>query len=257
MNRFHQGVGVPLQDLRLPQAGVVRASMKNHSSGVSFIKLKLELPCVTPHHGRVMMLQVSLWKRPLMTCGQVSSDVWSASNPPDMSMYRVERSTTINKVDVPYCKCLHGSNSLEGFHKVHHFAARPFQVYLISGIAQWNADRSSDAVFGGKGRRHRIYSATLNDCLNTRCQKLLGETEELLGLEYLFSQSTGESGPFSLQDIIDDNPKEEVVQPGHPDKSEDDEVYHSDVEMRDGVLDVALSRITFTADDLHCKPTGI
>ncbi|XP_047674028.1 uncharacterized protein LOC113654739 [Tachysurus fulvidraco] len=67
-----------------------------------------------------------------------------------------------------------------------HCAALPFQVYLISDIAQWNADRSSDAVFGGKGRHHRIYSATLIDCLNTRCQKLFGETEELLGLEYLF-----------------------------------------------------------------------
>lgn len=35
-----------------------------------------------------------------------------------MSMYRVARSTSINGVDVPYYKCLRGSNSLEGFHKV-------------------------------------------------------------------------------------------------------------------------------------------
>ena len=38
-------------------------------------------------------------------------------DPPDMSMYRVARTTTINNVDVPYYKCLRGSNSLEGFHK--------------------------------------------------------------------------------------------------------------------------------------------
>ncbi|XP_044022227.1 uncharacterized protein LOC122861614 [Siniperca chuatsi] len=36
---------------------------------------------------------------------------------PDMNMYKVARTTTINHVDVPYCKCLHGSNNLEGFHK--------------------------------------------------------------------------------------------------------------------------------------------
>ncbi|XP_034051562.1 uncharacterized protein LOC117532359 isoform X2 [Gymnodraco acuticeps] len=98
-----------------------------------------------------------------------------------------------------------------------HCAARPYQVYLISGIARWNCDRSSDAVFGGKGRHHRTYSAPLIHRLNTRCQQLFGETveenfrapaevdsNELLGLEYLFSQSTGESGPFSLEDIIYD-----------------------------------------------------
>lgn len=39
-------------------------------------------------------------------------------DPPDTSMYRVARVTTINDVDVPYYKCLRGSNSLEGFHKV-------------------------------------------------------------------------------------------------------------------------------------------
>ncbi|GAA6073338.1 uncharacterized protein LOC114829731 [Tachysurus ichikawai] len=150
-------------------------------------------------------------------------------------------STTINDVDVPYYKCLRGSNSLEGFHKSlpnmipgPHCAARPFQVYLISGIARWKVDRSSDAVFGGKGRHHRVYSAPLIDRLNTRCQQLFGETveenfrapadvnsEDLLRLEYLFSQSTGVSGP--LQDIVNDGP--------------------------DGVLDVAPSRITLTAED--------
>ncbi|KAK1889506.1 Protein PRR14L [Dissostichus eleginoides] len=59
--------------------------------------------------------------------------------------------TTINNVDLPYYKSLRGSNSLEGFHKSlphmipgPHCAARPYQVYLISGIARWNGDRSLD-----------------------------------------------------------------------------------------------------------------
>ncbi|XP_034053846.1 uncharacterized protein LOC117533919 [Gymnodraco acuticeps] len=139
-------------------------------------------------------------------------------DPPGMIMYRVARTTTINGVDLPYYKTLHGSNSLEGFHKSlphmipgPHCAARLYQVYLISGIARWNCDRSSDAVFGGKGRRHRTYSAPLIHRLNTRCQQLFGETveenlrapaevdsHELLGLESLFSQSmvNPNLGPF-------------------------------------------------------------
>ncbi|KAK3536064.1 hypothetical protein QTP70_026481, partial [Hemibagrus guttatus] len=161
---------------------------------------------------------------------QAINEVWAGQqrhleciqDPPDMNMYRVARSTTINNVDVPYYKCLRGSNSLEGFHKAlpNMIPGTQLQsVYLISSIARWNADRISDAVFGGKGRHHRVYSAPLIDHLNTRCQQLFGETvednfrapadvpsQELLGLEYLLSQSTGESGPFSLQDIVNDGP---------------------------------------------------
>ncbi|XP_076841988.1 uncharacterized protein LOC143486080 [Brachyhypopomus gauderio] len=215
---------------------------------------------------------VSLFKTP-----EAIDEMWAAQqrhleciqDPPDMYMYRVARTTTIHGVDVPYYKCLRGSNSLEGFHKAlpnmipgPHCAARPYQVYLISGIARWNSDRSSDAVFGGKGRHHRTYSAPLIHRLNTRCQQLFDETveenfrapadipsNELLGLEYLFSQSTGES--FSLQDIIDDGPssEEEVVQPGQPDPDEHDEAYQSDTEARGDVLDAVLPHITLTSDE--------
>ncbi|XP_039453959.1 uncharacterized protein LOC116324518 [Oreochromis aureus] len=192
-------------------------------------------------------------------------------DPPDMSMYRVAHTTTINNVDVPYYKCLCGSNSLEGFHKLlpnmipgPHCAARPYQLYLISGIARWNSDRSSDAVFVGKGWHHRIYSAPLIDRLNTRCQQLFGEpvevnfrgpadltSNELLGLEYLFSQSTGESGTFSLEGIVSDGPgpEEEVVQPGQPKPDDRDEAYQSDEEARDTVLDTVLPHITLTNDE--------
>ena len=118
-------------------------------------------------------------------------------------------------------------------------------------------------MFGGKGRQHRTYSAPLIDRLNTRCQKLFGETveenfrapadihsNELLGLEYLFSQSTGES--LSLQDIINDGPgpEEEVVQPGQPDPDpEADEAYQSDGESRDDVLCAIQPHIKLTSDE--------
>ncbi|KAK1888878.1 Non-toxic nonhemagglutinin type D [Dissostichus eleginoides] len=196
--------------------------------------------------------EVSLFKTPgaidEMWVGQ-QRHLECIQDPPGMNMYRVARTTTINSVDLPHYKSLRGSNSLEGFHKSlphmipgPHCAARPYQVYLISGIARWNCDRSSDVVFGGKGRRHRTYSAPLIHRLNTRCQQLFGETveenfrapaevdsNELLGLEYLFSES--ESGPFSLEDIIHDGPgpDEEVVQPGQPTPDpEADEAYQSD-----------------------------
>lgn len=98
-----------------------------------------------------------------------------------MAMYRVARTTTINGVDLPYYKGLRGSNSLEGYHKSlpqmipgPHCAAKPYQVYLISGIVRWNSDRSSDGVFGGRGRHHRVYSAPLIDRLKSLCQLLFG-----------------------------------------------------------------------------------
>ncbi|XP_048885476.1 uncharacterized protein LOC125751053 [Brienomyrus brachyistius] len=214
---------------------------------------------------------VSLFKTP-----EAIDEIWAEQqrhleciqDPPDMSMYRVACNTTINNVDVPYYKCLRGS-SLGGFHKAlphmipgPHCAARPYQVYLLSGIARWNSDRSSDAVFGGRGRRHRTFSGPLIDRLDARCQQLFGETvaenfrtpadvpsDELLGLEYQFSQRTGESGTLFLSGIVDDGPgpeEEEVVQPGQPDP---DEACQSDGEAQDDVPDALLSHITLTRDE--------
>ncbi|KAL7886803.1 hypothetical protein AOLI_G00045240 [Acnodon oligacanthus] len=213
---------------------------------------------------------VSLFKTP-----EAIDEMWAAQqrhveciqDSPDMNMYRVASTTTIKNMDVPYYKCLRGNNSLEGFHKALpnmipgiHSAAWPYQVYMISGIARWNSDQTLDAVFGGKGRHHRIHSAPLIDRLNTRCRQLFGETveenfrapadvpcNELLGLEYLFGQSTGES--FSLQVIVNDGPVEEVVHPGQPDPGEADEAYHSDVEAHGDALDADLPHITLTSDE--------
>ncbi|MCJ8734348.1 hypothetical protein PDJAM_G00234210 [Pangasius djambal] len=170
-----------------------------------------------------------------------------------MNMYRVARTTNINGVDVPYNKCLRGSNSLEGFHKAlpnmipgPHCAAHTYQVYLINGIARRNSDRSSDAVYGGKGRHHKIYSAPLIKRLNTQCRQLFGEaveenfhapadvtSNELLGLEYLFNQST----------------EEKVGQPGQPDPDEDDETYQSDTEATDDMVASVPAHINLTTDE--------
>ncbi|KAK2155328.1 hypothetical protein LSH36_242g00013 [Paralvinella palmiformis] len=58
-----------------------------------------------------------------------------------------------------------------------HIAAKPFQIYLLSGLARWNADRHAAAVFGCKGRKNRIYSSSLIHHLNKRCRALFGEEE--------------------------------------------------------------------------------
>lgn len=75
-------------------------------------------------------------------------------------------------------------------------------------------------------------------------------TNELLGLEYLFSQSTGESVPFSLSNLQNDGPgpEEEVLLPGQSDP-EEDEAYVSDAEAGDDVLAAVLPHITLTSDE--------
>ena len=104
-------------------------------------------------------------------------------------------------------------------------------------------------MFGGKGWRQHLFGETVEE--NFRAPADV-PSNELLGLEYLFSQSTGESGPFSLEDIVSDGPgpEEEVIQPGQPDPDpEADEAYQSDVEAHDDVLDAAPRHITLTSDE--------
>ncbi|KAK6309826.1 hypothetical protein J4Q44_G00197070 [Coregonus suidteri] len=158
---------------------------------------------------------VSLFKTP-----EAIDEMWAGQqrhleciqDPPDMNMYRVARTTTINNVDLPYYKCLRGSNSLEGFHKA---LPNMIPVALHGGTLTGAGMPCLVAKDGTTGP----IRAPLIDRLNARCQQLFGETveenfrapadvssNELLGLEYLFSQSTGESGPFSLQDIVNDGP---------------------------------------------------
>lgn len=99
-------------------------------------------------------------------------------------------------------------------------------------------------MFGGTEHTQRLY---------TQCQQLFGQIVEenfhtpanmtldkLLCLEYLFSQSTGESGPFYLSDISKDgpSPEEEVIQPGQ-----------SDPEVDNNIVLAIPAHITHTTDD--------
>ncbi|XP_073767304.1 uncharacterized protein si:ch211-243p7.3 isoform X2 [Danio rerio] len=145
-----------------------------------------------------------------------------------------------------------------------HCAAHPFHVHLISRIARWNSEQSPHTVFGVKHQTHRSYSGPLIERLNTRCQQLFGEnveenihvpaavtSNERLGLDYLFSQSTGESGGFTLTDLSKyaPSPEEEVIEPGQADPEEDDEAYQSDPEADQDVVTVAPAHLTLTTNE--------
>ncbi|GAA6108197.1 uncharacterized protein LOC116324518 [Tachysurus ichikawai] len=79
---------------------------------ISLVTEKLKGPIGLDKNG------VSLFKTPAAI-----DEVWASQqrhleriqDPPNTIMYRVARSTTINDVDVPYYKCLRGSNSLRDF----------------------------------------------------------------------------------------------------------------------------------------------
>lgn len=129
-------------------------------------------------------------------------------DPPGFNMYIHVKSITRNGITLPYYNTMRGTTQLEGFHRFlpdipgPRCAAVPFQVYPLSGIARWNADREAQSVKGQKGRKNKVYSSSLISRLNERCMRLFGEKEEenfcppvpageeMIGLEYLFSQSS-------------------------------------------------------------------
>ncbi|ESO87510.1 hypothetical protein LOTGIDRAFT_166390 [Lottia gigantea] len=155
---------------------------------------------------------------PLFKSDEAIDEVWDnqqkhiecLQDPAGLSFYTVLKYIKLNGIDIPHYRCSRGNNSLEGFHS-HlldmvpsvHCNIQSLQIYLLGGIARWNADRDSENVKGGHGRRHRAYSPTLIHRLNTRCTELFGEEEieeinfrplvppgtELLGVEYLLKQS--------------------------------------------------------------------
>ncbi|XP_010784354.1 uncharacterized protein [Notothenia coriiceps] len=165
-------------------------------------------------------------------------------DPPGMNMYRVAHTTTINGVDLPYY------NSLEGFHK-----SLPHMIPVASdGGTATGAPTQCLVARDGVTRHNRhpppqqLFGETVEENFQAPAEV---DSHELLGLEYLFSQSTGESGsgPFTLKDIIHNGPgpNEEVVQPRQPTPDpEADEANQSD---GDNVLDAILPHITLITDE--------
>uniref|UniRef100_A0AAV2MP77 DUF6729 domain-containing protein n=1 Tax=Knipowitschia caucasica TaxID=637954 RepID=A0AAV2MP77_KNICA len=132
-----------------------------------------------------------------------------------------QKTGTLKKggVELRCYRCARGSTSLESFHlHLNRFipgtsaSDAHFQAYLLEGLMRWNQDRMDEAV-GGKTDL-RTYSSAEREAMDRLSRKVLktsldehyqppgAYTGELLGMEYLYSQS-GKS--LSVMD----NPEEE------------------------------------------------
>ncbi|XP_057709694.1 uncharacterized protein LOC130927717 isoform X2 [Corythoichthys intestinalis] len=170
-------------------------------------------------------------------------------DPPGRDMYTVVGYAIRNGVRLPRYRCVRSSNSLEGFHAFipgmipgPHCGAVPFQVYLLSGIARWNADREACNIKGQKGRVHRLYSTPLIHRINKRCQEFFHRIEEVnhrlpvpthderLGLEYLLAQSTDE---FNVREHYSKASATILATEDHDDESEEEEKKEEAIEEDD------------------------
>nr|XP_055075103.1 uncharacterized protein LOC129454565 [Misgurnus anguillicaudatus] len=129
---------------------------------------------------------------------------------------------TLKKGSVELCcyRCARGSTSLESFHlHLNHFipgtsaSDSHFQAYLLEGLMRWNDDRMEDAIKGASSIR--TYGSAMKEAVDKLSRTVFGKpwderyrppgayTGELLGMEYLYSQ-TGKTLTPVLQ-----NPEEE------------------------------------------------
>nr|XP_043909248.1 uncharacterized protein LOC122786817 [Solea senegalensis] len=143
-------------------------------------------------------------------------EIWSAQrrhldciqDPEGVELYTKTGELTKGGVRLPAYRCARGSTSLESFN-LHQCRFIPgtsasdvhFQVHLLEGLVRWNEDRGRAAVEGGQGAALRCYSAQLQHAFNQLAQEVKGlkpvddytqpraYTGELLGVEYLYSQS--------------------------------------------------------------------
>ncbi|KAE8277250.1 hypothetical protein D5F01_LYC24890 [Larimichthys crocea] len=95
-----------------------------------------------------------------------------------------------------------------------------FQAYLLEGLMRWNDDRMEDAVKGAPSIRS--YGSALREAVDQLSQKVLGRcwderyrtpgayTGELLGMEYLYSQTGKELTPVLQNPEEEDRLVEEV-----------------------------------------------
>ncbi|XDV25488.1 hypothetical protein PO909_029404 [Leuciscus waleckii] len=119
-----------------------------------------------------------------------------------------QKTDTVKKggVELSCYRCARGSTSLESFHlHLNRFIPRTsasdahFQAYLLEGLMRWNQDRMDEAVRGKTDLR--TYSSAEREAMDRLSRKVLkmslderykppgAYTGELLGMEYLYSQS--------------------------------------------------------------------
>ncbi|KAK0132914.1 hypothetical protein N1851_031722 [Merluccius polli] len=173
-------------------------------------------------------------------------EIWSTQrrhldclqDPAGVELYVKTGELTKGGVRLPVYRCGRGSTSLESFHlHLCRFIPGPsasdvhFQVYLLEGLVRWNENRGRAAVEGGERSALRCYSAQLQHSFDQLTQELLGltlvdtytspreYTGELIGVEYLFSQT----GAVLQQELSDPDAEEEAGGEGSDEGFEEEE----------------------------------
>ncbi|RUS90903.1 hypothetical protein EGW08_001300, partial [Elysia chlorotica] len=141
------------------------------------------------------------------TWAQQRAHVACIQDPPGLSLYTKVGSKSLGGMDLPVYRCARGSTSLESFHlHLNRFipgesaSSHAFQAYLLEGLVRWNDDRHPAAVYSNTDKKsHNFHSqgALVQYAARARADpgvdlaRPAQYTGELIGVEYLFSQ-TGE-----------------------------------------------------------------
>ncbi|XP_014676113.1 PREDICTED: uncharacterized protein LOC106816071 [Priapulus caudatus] len=154
-------------------------------------------------------------------------------DPPTIPLYVAMKPVTLNGVRLTKFRCHRGSNVLEGLHShllhavpSHRCAIIPFQVYLLSFAVQWNSRMEKLKVVEKKGKTTTTTDPRQIQRMNHHAEILFGknhlyepnfvapmqppaeaEEEELLGVEYVYSQSS--KSAFSSKEYYIDKAEEE------------------------------------------------
>ncbi|XP_068566861.1 uncharacterized protein [Cebidichthys violaceus] len=157
-------------------------------------------------------------------------------DPPGLQLYTRTGQLTRGGVSLPVYRCSRGSTSLDSFHlHLNRFipgtsaSAVNFQLYLLEGMTRWNEDHRRASVEGGGSQDldtiNQLAQSLYGRRLVDSCTRIREYTGELIGVNYLFSQ-TGRV----LQELPDDPdvPEEEAEE----EEEDDDEDF---VEQEEGV----------------------
>ena len=161
-------------------------------------------------------------------------------DPPNIALYNKVGILRKGGIPLPVYRCARGSTSLESFHlHVNRFipgtCARDvyFQGYLLDGLVRWNENRA--AAIKDENYKHDpsqpTYSGLLRQAINEMSDNVFGKkifpnfhkplqySGELIGVEYLYSQTGEVLQDLGLKHSEDNEDNEEE----HSDDNEDNE----------------------------------
>ncbi|KAL1246543.1 hypothetical protein QQF64_034588 [Cirrhinus molitorella] len=162
-------------------------------------------------------------------------------NPENFPLYM--KTGTLKKGGVELCcyRCARGSTSLESIHlHLNRFipgtsaSDAHFQAYLLEGLMHWNDDRMEDAIKGASSIRS--YGSAMREAVDQLSRTVLGKswderycppgafTGELLGIEYLYSQTGRTLTPVFQNPEDEDRLLEEVDDQDLQDEGFDEEI---------------------------------